>query len=129
MVTSFSFSTNIDYDVIYGVNSILPLQVSIKYPIQVSVDFTLEVDDYQTKRMTNMLVTGAADPFTVQVFGTVFEDEPLYTATFTLNLVGSTLASGISYQWQYSAAGANTWFNLPELASMISVDCSSSCKT
>ena len=84
-VTSFSFSTNIDYDVIYGVNSILPLQVSIKYPIQVSVDFTLEVDDYQTKRMTNMLVTGAADPFTVQVFGTVFEDEPLYTATFTLN--------------------------------------------
>lgn len=84
-VKSFSFSTNINYDVIYGVNSMLPLQVSIKYPIEVSVDFTLEIDDYETKRMTDMLVTGSADPFTIDVFGTVFEDQPLYTTTFTFN--------------------------------------------
>ena len=29
-ITSFSFSTNINYDVIYGVNSMMPMQVSIK---------------------------------------------------------------------------------------------------
>ena len=84
-VKSFSFSSNINYDVIYGVNSIKPIQVSIKYPIEVMVDFTLEVDDYETKRMTDMLVTGIADPFTIDVFGTVFEDQPIYTQTFTLN--------------------------------------------
>ena len=84
-IKSFSFSTNIDYHVIYGMNSTLPLQVSIKYPIEVLVDFTIEVDDYETKRMTDMLVTGSADPFTINVFGTVFEDQNIYTTTFTSN--------------------------------------------
>ena len=84
-VTSFSFSSNINYDVIYGVNSVMPMQVSIKYPIEVSVDFTLEVDDYQTKRMTDMLVTGAANPFSINIFGTVFNDLPIKTPVQTIN--------------------------------------------
>ena len=31
---------------------------------------------------------------------------------FALGLTGSTLASGITYQWQYSPAGLGTWTNL-----------------
>jgi len=84
-ITSFSFSTNIDYDVIYGVNSVLPLQVSVKYPVEVLVDFTLEIDDYETKRMTDMLVTGVADPFNIDIYGSVFEDQYIYTQIFTIN--------------------------------------------
>jgi hypothetical protein len=34
------------------------------------------------------------------------------TQTFALGLTGSTLASGITYQWQYSPAGLGTWTNL-----------------
>jgi hypothetical protein len=83
-ITSFSFSTNIDYDVIYGVNSVLPLQVSVKYPVEVLVDFTLEIDDYETKRMTDMLVTGVADPFNIDIYGSVFEDQYIYRLIYYL---------------------------------------------
>ena len=34
------------------------------------------------------------------------------TQTFALGLTGSTLASGITYQWQYAPAGTGTWTNL-----------------
>jgi hypothetical protein len=34
------------------------------------------------------------------------------TQNFALGLTGSTLASGITYQWQYSPAGLGTWTNL-----------------
>lgn len=67
-----------------------------------------ECEDY------NFTVVAAIPCSGVPTAGTANASSPSVcpTATFTLNLVGSTLASGISYQWQYSAAGANTWFNL-----------------
>lgn len=34
------------------------------------------------------------------------------TQTFNLGLTGSTLASGITYQWQYAPAGTGVWTNL-----------------
>lgn len=77
-IKAFSFSTNINYDVIYGVNSIIPLQVSIKYPVEVLTSFTVEVDDYETKRMTDALLTGANEQFSIDVYGTNYEDIPLY---------------------------------------------------
>lgn len=67
-----------------------------------------ECEDY------NFTVVAAIPCSGVPTAGTANASSPSVcpTATFTLNLTGSTLASGISYQWQYSAAGANTWFNL-----------------
>lgn len=67
-----------------------------------------ECEDY------NFTVVAAVPCSGIPNAGTATSTSPSVcpTATFTLNLVGSTLASGISYQWQYSAAGANTWFNL-----------------
>jgi large repetitive protein len=67
-----------------------------------------ECEDY------NFTVVAAIPCSGIPTAGTANSTSPSVcpTATFTLNLVGSTLASGISYQWQYSAAGANTWFNL-----------------
>lgn len=77
-VTNFSCSSNITYNEIYGINSIIPIEVSPKYPLEVMVDFTVEVDDYETKRMTDALLTGAADSFAINVYSTSPNDVPVY---------------------------------------------------
>lgn len=77
-VTNFSLSSNINYNEIYAINSIIPIEVSPKYPLEVLVDFTVELDDYETKRMTDSLLTGAADPFTINVYSSSPNDVPVY---------------------------------------------------
>ena len=97
-VTSFSYSTNIAYEEIYINNSHLPFQVSPKYPIQVLVDFTLEVDDYESKRMTDALFTGVNQSFSIDIYGTVYEDSPIY----------GTVAAGTVFQTNALTAGDGT---------------------
>lgn len=77
-VTDFTLSADINYHEIYGVNSIIPLQVSPRYPLEVMVSFTLEADDYQTKRLSDALRTGTADSFSINVYSRAPNDVPVY---------------------------------------------------
>ena len=92
-VTSFNLSFNVPYHEIYSVNSSIPIQVTPKYPIEVLASFTLEADDYEIQRMTNALRTGVSDAFSVDVYGTVYNDIELRGTLFednTLQVVGLT---------------------------------------
>jgi hypothetical protein len=81
-VTSFSLSFNVPYHEVYAINAITPLQVTPKYPIEVLASFTLEADDYELQRMTNALRTGVSDAFSVDVYGTVYNDIELKGENF-----------------------------------------------
>ena len=42
---------------VYGLNSFLPLQVNIEYPIEISMNFTLEIDTYECEELYSLLCT------------------------------------------------------------------------
>lgn len=93
-IKDFSYSTNISYNEVYGIGSFAPL-IYPKYPLEIQVDFTMEVDDYETKRMRDALVTGAVDSFSINIYGTNYLDIPLYGITMQAgNLVVTELQAG-----------------------------------
>jgi hypothetical protein len=83
-ITSFDLSAQINKNEIYTVNSTTPFQVTTKWPIEVITNFTMEVDDYETKRQSDALITNAFDVFSVNINGVVYEDSEMTTEDGTL---------------------------------------------
>jgi hypothetical protein len=92
-ITNFDLSTQINKNEIYTVNSTVPFQVTTKWPIEVITNFTMEIDDYETKRQSDALRTNAFDVFSITVNGVVYEDSEMLTedGTFLSTEAGNSL--------------------------------------
>ncbi len=76
-ITSFDLSVNLEKNEVWRVNDTTPFQVNTKWPIQVITNFTLEIDDYNSKRASDALRTNNFDSFSINIFGVVYEDNPM----------------------------------------------------
>lgn len=78
-ITSFDLSTQINKHEIWRTNSTSPFQVKTKWPIEVTTNITMEVDDYEAKRQSDALFTNAFDSFSINIYGIVYEDVEITT--------------------------------------------------
>jgi len=80
-ITNFDFNVISERMPIYVINSDLPYQVSLKLPVETVIGFTMEVDDYETRRMKNSLTSNSFDTVSFSVKGlatgtyVIMEDE------------------------------------------------------
>lgn len=82
-ITSFDLSTQINKHEIWRINSTSPFQIKTKWPIEVTTNITMEVDDYETKRQSDALFTNAFDNFSINVCGIVYDDSEILTENGT----------------------------------------------
>jgi hypothetical protein len=68
-IVSFDFSVSPEREPIYIINSDLPFQVSLKSPVETTVGFTMEVDDFSTRRLKDSLTSCAFDTISFAVRG------------------------------------------------------------
>lgn len=76
-INNFSYKVNCPKSPIYSLsdnNSYVPVEVLCKLPIEITADFTLEVDDYETKKMYEMITLNDSFNFSIDIKGTVFTD-------------------------------------------------------
>jgi hypothetical protein len=74
-INNFSYKISCPKSPIYSLsdnNSYIPVEVLSKMPIEVTADFTLEVDDYETKRMYEMITLNDSFNFSIDIKGRVF---------------------------------------------------------
>ncbi len=93
-VTSFDYSVNCQKQPIYTLYqsgysysgptgptspspNYIPSEVLSNLPIEINASFTLEVDDYTSKSLYNILNNDIDSSFSISINGTVFEDETL----------------------------------------------------
>jgi hypothetical protein len=78
---------NIDFNCpklpIYGLssgNAEIPIEVQNVFPIEVVSSFSLDIDNYETKKVFDDLTANGDATFIISVSGTILKDEPLTTA-------------------------------------------------
>lgn len=93
-ITNFNYSINCSKQPIYLLNqsgysysaptgptapekNYIPAEVLLKLPIEIDASFTLEVDDYTSKSLYNILNNDVDTDFSITIFGTIFKDVPL----------------------------------------------------
>lgn len=54
-ITSFDYNINVNREPIYKVGSKAPVEVCLIKPLEMTANFTLSVDDYETKRVLDIL--------------------------------------------------------------------------
>lgn len=83
-VKNFSVDVNVPKLVAYAYGDRLTVpqavQISIGYPVEVTSSFTMEVDDYQSKRVSDYLINKNFDAFSINVKGIVYDENVLITA-------------------------------------------------
>ncbi|NDB28184.1 hypothetical protein EB169_00265 [archaeon] len=87
-VTSFDYSINCPKKPIYilqSANNYVPYEVLSDLPIEITISFNLEVDDYDTKRLYQQLNNDIDSSFSLLIKGVVFQDENLLISS-TQNL-------------------------------------------
>lgn len=80
----------------------IPSEVLLDLPIEIDASFTLEVDDYISKNLYNILNNDADANFSISIFGTVFEDQ-----TLSVNGSNLTVNNGINILTYRKAVGIN----------------------
>ena len=93
-ITNFDYSVNCQKQPIYTlyqsgysysgptgptvpVENYIPTEVLLKLPIEIDASFTLEVDDYTSKSLYNILNNDDDASFSISINGTIFQDETL----------------------------------------------------
>ena len=79
-VKDFNIEFNCPNVPIYGLsstNSELPIEVQNVFPLEVTTSFSLDIDDYETKRVFDDLTSNGDTTFKIQVSGAILEDIPL----------------------------------------------------
>ena len=90
-VKSFSFDVGIEKHAIYGLGNVNPVQVSTKYPLTVNTSFTIEVDNYNSRRITDYLTSlSGFDSFSINVKGIVYDPIGLEMNGQQIELPGGT---------------------------------------
>lgn len=108
-ITSFDYSINCPKQVIYTINqsgysysgpttgpavplpNYIPNEVLLNVPIQINAAFTLEVDDYQSKSLYNILNNDTDTNFAINIKGKVFQDTEIAPA----GIQGLSASNGI----------------------------------
>lgn len=122
-VKSFSFDVDIPKHAIYALGYQNPVQVSTIYPITVNTSFTLEIDDYQSRRISDYLTSlSGFDSFSIDVKGIVYDPIPLTANNEQLTLPNGTKLNflgnntySISQLWNFNSS--NTKLISQELSS------------
>jgi len=76
-ITSFSVDYSMPKQPIYGLsssNAELPIEVHNVFPIEVTVSFNLEIDDYETKSIFADLTSSSNSEFTIDIKASILED-------------------------------------------------------
>ena len=79
-IKSFDINFSTPKQAIYGLsssNSENPIEVHNIFPIEVITNFTLEIDDYETKTAFQDLMSNGETEFDIKISGTVLLDTPL----------------------------------------------------
>ncbi len=96
-INSFDYSVNCPKQPIYTLNqsgisfsgptgpvapvsNFIPSEVLLNLPIEINASFALEVDDYQSKSLYNILTNDIDTNFSIAIKGRVFEDTSLVTS-------------------------------------------------
>lgn len=101
-VKDFDLNFNCPKSPIYGLsetNAEIPIEVHNIFPIEVVSSFTLDVDDYETKKVFDDLISDTSSTFVISVSGVILKDIPLTTwdgqnlSTWDGNILYSALKS------------------------------------
>lgn len=121
---------NIDFNCpklpIYGLsssNAELPIEVQNIFPIEVVTSFTLDIDDYQTKKVFDDLTSNGDTTFVIKVSGTILKDEPL--TTFDGNVL-TTWDNNILYSFTKQQQGTRIFDFTGSNAKIVSEEVNSS---
>lgn len=101
-IKNFNLDFSTPKSAIYGIlenNAELPIEVHNVYPIEVKSSFTLEIDDYETKRAFYDLTSDGTTDFKISISGTVLSDEVLttYDGVELTTSTGSPLQNFVVY--------------------------------
>ena len=66
-VRAFSYSVNSDRDPIYIVNSSQPVQVNLRYPLEVDAIVVMEIDDYESRQAKDYLTSHSNSNITISI--------------------------------------------------------------
>lgn len=104
-ITNFDINFNTPKNPIYGLSSEgshLPIEVHNTFPVEVTANFVLEIDDYEVKdSFADLFATNSGyNSFFVGVSGTILEDMPLNTSSGNYDLL--TVSSGAYPETLYS---------------------------
>ena len=72
-ITNFSFDVSVPKIPVYAINNTRPVQVSFGWPLVINTSFTMEVDDFTSKRMFSYLTDSAFDSFSINVKGIIYD--------------------------------------------------------
>lgn len=125
-IKNFSVDVDVPRHAIYAINNINPVEVHFAYPLKVSTSFTMEVDDFQSRRISDYLTTSTQgfDSFSINVKGIVYDPVELngngqrlaLPDGTLLNLIGEDTYS-VSQLWNYNSS--NTKFIGQEISSSV----------
>ena len=118
-ITNFDYSVNCQKQPIYTlyqsgysysgptgptapVENYIPKEVLLKLPIEIDASFTLEVDDYSSKSLYDILNNDIDTNFSISINGTVFED-----ATLPVNGVDLVVNTNVPLFTYRKAVGIN----------------------
>lgn len=79
-ITNFDYSINSPKKPIYTLqtsNNYIPYEVLCDFPIEINVNFNLEIDDFQSRKLYEQLNNDIDSSFSLLIKGVVFKDEPL----------------------------------------------------
>lgn len=91
-VTNFEYSINMRRNPIYTVGSIYPAEVCLIKPLEITANFTLSIDDYDSKRVLDAILSPETSNIQVQIKSA---DLSQTIATYNLNNA-SLLSESIS---------------------------------
>lgn len=80
-ITSFDYSINCPKKPIYilqNTKNYIPYEVLSDLPIEITVSFNLEIDDYEARKLYEQLNNDSDSSFSLLIKGVVFQDELLY---------------------------------------------------
>ena len=90
-VKSFDFSTSINKNAVYAIGYNQPIQVSTMYPMLIDTSFVLEIDDFESRRVSDYLTKNDFDDFSISVKGIIYDPIDLEASSQQLTLPDGTL--------------------------------------
>lgn len=91
-INNFQYNINCPKTPIYTLsdnNAYVPVEVLSEMPVEVTANFTMEVDDYEVKKMYDMITSSDDLSFSINIFGTIFNDLTLLLNSKELTVSGS----------------------------------------
>ena len=133
-ITNFNYTINCPKEPIYTlyqsgyapsaslppILNYIPSEVLLKLPIEIEASFTLEVDDYSSKSLYDILNNDTDTNFSISINGTIFQDQVLEIGSTSTNKQNLRVNGGDDLLLYQKALGVNIFnqsFNNVKLVS------------